>query len=143
MKKDAIALLSFFTCLCLLVFASWGGGDGENKNRSEEDNDIPNYLCFTANNSCSISLGLGDGVIIDDPNHNFRPPILEYSFDGKKWNTFIACTTWISLQKGDKVYIRGDNNTISFSDEWYSFKINDSCKVSGNIMSLLDKSLRL
>ena len=28
MKKDSIAFLSFFTCLCLMVFASCGGGGG-------------------------------------------------------------------------------------------------------------------
>ena len=137
MKNFSIA--GFIVLACFFIFISCGGGGGGNEG-SNVNGDIPNYLCFTASNgACSIWLDLGQDVIFD-PYHDYKPPILEYSYDGKKWNNGSN----IYLEKtGDKAYLRGNNNTISFSDEWYSFRITGSCKVSGNIMSLLDKSLKL
>lgn len=145
MKKYTIAFLSFLTCLCLLVLAGCGAGGGGSDNGSDDNGDIPNYLCFTANdNNCQLTMH----VNISSYPHTCNPPILEYSTDGKKWKSFnmnpLETFDGLLLEKaGDKVYFRGDNSTFSFNDEWYFFQTTGSFKVSGNIMSLVDKSLKL
>ena len=144
MKRYTIAVLTIFTSLCLLVFAGCGGGGGENENGNggEDNSDVPNYLCFTANTAnCQLSMYVEKNSY---PYDEFTPPQLEYSTDGKKWKIFIPTETWICLEKsGDKVYFRGNNTTFSSDDEYYRYVTNGSFMVSGNIMSLLDKSLKL
>lgn len=125
------------------MFISCGGGDGGGGESGSDDGDIPNYLCFTANeNNCRLSMI----VSVSSYPHDFNPPVIEYSTDGNKWTVFstIEPFTVISFQNaGEKVYFRGNNTTFSSSDEKYSFMTQDgSFKVSGNIMSLLDKSLK-
>lgn len=126
------------------MFISCGGGDGGGGESGSDDGDIPNYLCFTANTAnCQLSMK----VTVSSYPHIYNPPVLEYSTDGKNWKSFNSESytfEWPNFEKaGDKVYFRGDNSTFSFDDEYYSFMTYGSFKVSGNIMSLLDKSLKL
>lgn len=144
MKRYTIAFLSFLTCLCLLVFSGCGGGGGGGSESGSDDGNIPNYLCFTANTAnCQLSMK----VTVSSYPHIYNPPVLEFSTDGKNWKSFNSESNtfeWLNFEKaGDKVYLRGDNPTFSFDDEYYSFMTYGSFKVSGNIMSLLDKSLKL
>lgn len=139
--KKPIFITSLLLIL-LMLFSCGGGGGGESG--SDENIDIPNYLCFTANeNNCQLTMQ----VNVSSYPHTCNPPILEYSTDGKKWKSFNSVSgeyEWPILERtGDKVYFRGDNSTFSFVDEKYSFKTFGSFKVSGNIMSLVDKSLKL
>ena len=106
--------------------ASAGGG-GE---------DTTDYLCFTAdeaNDTISLNkYGTPDAIS------------LEYSTDKRNWTEY----TWdgntgatITLTNvGDRVWWRGDNNTLAYNyDNYHQFTISLTTKASGNIMSLLDK----
>ena len=75
-------------------------------------------------------------------------PELEYSFDKISWT---ACTwtnnytmTPVSIASKGKVWIRGNNTTFPQAPNRYpfSFTSNGLHKVSGNIMSLLDKTCK-
>ena len=103
------------------------GGGGE---------DTTDYLCFTAdeaNDTISLNkYGTPDAIS------------LEYSTDKRNWTEY----TWdgntgatITLTNvGDRVWWRGDNNTLAYNyDNYHQFTISLTTKASGNIMSLLDK----
>ena len=61
---------------------------------------VPDYLCFTANQSNS-TVGIS--------NNGSNNPNVEYSTDGRTWST-MANNTPITLSNvGDKMYVRGDN----------------------------------
>lgn len=122
MKKFTIILIFF-------LFSFFSCGDDE----SRENNAKKPWLCFSANKAYStISIKIIGNTTI---------PTLEYSFEGKEWNTFIPGHTTITLKKvGDTVYFRGDNNSFSFdSNNYINFTMTGSVAASGNIMSLLDK----
>lgn len=99
------------------------------------------WLCFTAEeDGCTIRL---DKVGSTDPD----PVQLETSIDGgKTWTPY----SWsggpgaaINLNRGDKVYWRGDNAYLSNSySRYYKFYTSKKVSVSGNIMSLLDKDAK-
>ena len=105
----------------------------------QEWNDLPDttdYLCFTAdeaNDTISLNkYGTPDAIS------------LEYSTDKRNWTEY----TWdgntgatITLTNvGDRVWWRGDNNTLAYNyDNYHQFTISLTTKASGNIMSLLDK----
>lgn len=56
---------------------------------------------------------------------------LEYSMDTTTWNTFDA-TTNISLNNGDKVYVRGILSADNTSSNYTQFKMNGKIASSGN-----------
>ena len=98
--------------------------------------DTTDYLCFTgdeANDTISLNkYGTPDAIS------------LEYSTDKRNWTEY----TWsgntgatITLTNvGDRVWWRGDNNTLAYNyDNYHQFTISLTTKASGNIMSLLDK----
>lgn len=86
---------------------------------------LPNYLRFTAREASTITRNSG------------YTSSLEYSVDGKVWNTFDSSTT-ISLSVGETVYFKGSNQTLASSDSNYTqFVMTGSIEASGNIMSLL------
>jgi hypothetical protein len=88
-----------------------------------EDADMP-YVTFTAEEDNS-SIGL---------NKLSTKQTLEYSTDTTTWNTFDT-TTNISLNNGDKVYIRGvlsDDNINTYS----RFKMSGKIAASGNCNAL-------
>jgi len=98
---------------------------------AEVDVDVPytdNYLCFTASYSpATIRLNAGT-----NPGPN-----VEYSFDKVTWTTWDYSA--ITLNYGDKVYMRG-NNPEGFSKtangRSYFIINNGAVDVSGNIMTL-------
>ena len=56
---------------------------------------------------------------------------LEYSTDTTTWNTFDT-TTNISLNNGDKVYVRGILSASNSSSNYTQFKMNGKIAASGN-----------
>lgn len=110
-------------------------------NQQEPPMDYP-YLCFTANESNTtismVSYGTYDTL-----------PQLEFSFDGINWNNFIIDSTIVTLQNpGQKAYFRGNNESLGYGTGqsatcYVYFTMTGSAAVSGNVMSLLDKSCQL
>ena len=65
---------------------------------------------------------------------------IQYSTDKQNWTSVTPTTTgsFITLNKGDRVYIKGNNTYYATSTSNYcKFYTGGSCKVYGNIMSLL------
>lgn len=131
-----------------------GGNNGGNKGDIEVNSVVPDvieneeelYLCFTANTAGStVSTSVFFGTL-------GRIPSLEWSYDGENWNPFIIGDTIVVLEnKKDKVYLRGDNNYFSgygfnehdiYDCTIINFSLTGSIAASGNIMSLVDKSLQ-
>ena len=103
------------------------GGGGE---------DTTDYLCFTANEANST---------VRLNKYRTPDPIdLEYSLDKKTWTTYTwdgtAGETITLANAGDKVWLRGNNSIFSSSDSQYKFSLSKTLFVSGNIMSLVDKT---
>lgn len=72
-----------------------------------------------------------------------NPPILEYTFDTKNWNN-LNLNQAIIVPVNGKIYVRGDNNALAESINIYThITSTQDIKVSGNIMSLLDKTCEL
>ena len=94
---------------------------------------VPDYLCFTAEESNSTV-----AMYVNEPPT--KGQAFEFSTDGSSWSVFTPGTTTITLAKvGDKVYFRGNNITVSESKYiYYSFVMSGKIAASGNIMSLLD-----
>lgn len=90
-------------------------------------NRIKNYLRFEALENSTISF-------LSETNPN-----IEYSFDDKEWINWDY--NEIDLDKGQTVYMRGDNpNGFSISHSNYNiFIMTGKIKAYGNIMSLLYK----
>ena len=82
-----------------------------------------NYLCFTANQANS-TVGLSSGT-----------PNIEISTDGSTWSTWDLSTITLS-NIGDKVYMRGTNNTLNGT----KFALTGSIAGSGDLMTLLGYS---
>ena len=94
---------------------------------------VPDYLCFTAEESNSTV-----AMYVNEPPT--KGQAFEFSTDGSSWSVFTPGTTTITLAKvGDKVYFRGNNITVSESNYiYYNFVMSGKIAASGNIMSLLD-----
>ena len=96
---------------------------------------VPDYLCFTAEESNStVSMSVNGTPT--------KGQAFEFSTDGLSWSVFTPGTTTITLANvGDKVYFRGDNTTVGESNSiYYTFVMSGKIAASGNIMSLLDKT---
>ena len=95
-------------------------------------------LCFTAEEA--------DATIQMVKVGGSAPSVsLEYSTDGKNWQSFEVGTTTITLSKvGNKAWIRagagGNTNfgSLAFASQYNKFVLSKSIAASGNIMSLLD-----
>lgn len=95
------------------------------------------YLCFTAEQANSTVGTTIKGTV--------SPlPVLEYSTDGTNWSNFALGNggTVVTLANvGDKMYLRGNNNSFSTSSSNYiKFVMTGKIAASGNVMSLLDES---
>ena len=86
-----------------------------------------NYVTFTAQQDNS-SIGL----IKLSTNQT-----LEYSTDTVTWNTLNTATN-ISLNIGDKVYVRGKLNADNTTSNYTQFKMSGKIAASGNTNSLWD-----
>ena len=97
--------------------------------------EIPDYLCFTAQEANST-------VAMSVKGTPTKGQAFETSTDGVNWSVFTPGTTTITLSNvGEKVYFRGDNITVGESSSiWYRFVLSGKIAASGNIMSLLDKT---
>ena len=95
----------------------------------------PDYLCFTAEKA-------GSTVAMAVHGTPTKGQAFETSTDGTNWSVFTPGTTTITLANtGDKVYLRGNNTTVSESVSiYYKFVMSGKIAASGNIMSLLDKT---
>ena len=86
-----------------------------------------NYVIFTAQQDNS-SIGL---------NRLSTNQTLEYSTDAVTWNTFNTKTN-ISLNTGDKVYVRGKLSANNTTSNYTQFKMSGKIAASGNTNSLWD-----
>ena len=100
---------------------------------NEAPTELPDYLCFTAEQA-------GSTVAMKVNGTPTKGQAFETSTDGINWSLFTPGTTTITLANaGDKVYFRGDNTTVSESSYmYYQFVMSGKIAASGNIMSLLD-----
>ena len=100
---------------------------------NEAPAELPDYLCFTAEQARST-------VTMKAKGTPTKGQAFEYSTDGTNWSVFTPRTTRITLANaGDKVYFRGNNTTFSESSSiYYQFVMSGKIAASGNIMSLLD-----
>lgn len=114
------------------------------------EREIPDYFCITALASNSgVALNKYSTVTGDTSS---LVAVLEYSTDGETWTNYTwtgdAGQTITLANVGDKVYFRGNNATFSTSYDnsiYYRFDpVGQSAAlaVSGNIMSLLDKTMQ-
>ena len=112
-----------------------GSGSYVFRHYGEETVEIPDYLCFTAEEA-------GSTVAMAVNGTPTKGQAFEYSTNGTNWSEFIPGTTTITLSNvGDKVYFRGDNTTVSETNvNYYKFVMSGKIAASGNIMSLLDKT---
>ena len=85
----------------------------------------PNYVTFTAEEDNSLI-----GLEMLSPYQT-----LEYSTNTTTWNKFDT-TTNISLNNGDKVYVRGILSTDNGDDDWTQFKMSGKIAASGNCNAL-------
>lgn len=95
------------------------------------------YLCFTAQEPGStVSMqAVGSAPSVS----------LEYSVDdGSTWSPFVVGSTTVTLANvGYFVYLRGDNTQFATSSSNYNkFVMTGKIAASGNIMSLLDKTMQ-
>ena len=112
-----------------------GSGSYVFRHYGEKTVEIPDYLCFTAEQA-------GSTVAMAVTGTPTKGQAFEYSTDGTNWSVFTPGTTTITLANvGNKVYFRGDNITVSQSTSIrYRFVMSGKIAASGNIMSLLDKT---
>ncbi len=144
MKRYYFIFLLFF----VLALAGCGGGGGS----SSDDNggggnggnvvvqDIP--LCFTSSGSTVVSIRI-NGTLDNIP-------ALEYSKNGLNWSPIAlvndSTVEVTALSDGEKVYLRAQNTNNLFSVNFanyiqFVFTGSGTIEASGNIMSLLDKTL--
>lgn len=86
-----------------------------------EKEELPPYVTFTAEENNS-SIGLAKLS---------TKQTMEYSTDTITWNTFDT-TTNISLNNGDKVYVRGILNADNTSSNYTKFTMSGKIAASGN-----------
>ncbi len=103
-----------------------------------EPGEIPNYLCFTAEQANS-TVGM--------TAYGSAPSVsLEYSTNGTSWAPFVVGETTITLQSvGDKAYLRCGNDTGNTSfggsiGNYHTFDTSGRIAASGNINSLLSRN---
>lgn len=91
------------------------------------------YLCLTAESAMSA-------VSMKSELSDWTLPEVQYSFDQQTWYDFkIDHDTIDLIQKGDKVYFRGNSGKFSFGTTRYvQFTMRGSIAASGNVMSLID-----
>lgn len=71
------------------------------------------------------------------------PPSLFYKINNGSWNNYTYGST-ISLNKNDKCYWKGNNDTFSTDETYYIYFSSTGMVASnGNIMSLLDETCQL
>lgn len=102
-----------------------------------DEEQIPDYLCFTAvNETASLSFGKECGDIETSANEDVK---LEYSFTGaaNDWTPYVNHTKIVLNSAHPRVYFKGDNGTITGIDGNYSFFITDEVEASGNVMSIV------
>lgn len=93
------------------------GGGGEQT--------IPDYMCLTA---------LAASTVTVTGSYAYS---LEYSLDGRSWNTFDANVT-VTLAEGESAFFRGNNTRLASDTSTVTkFVMAGSLAGSGNIMSLL------
>jgi len=117
------------------VATSGSYNDLTNKPEIPEAEDLTEYLCIeTATGASTGGFGIN---VVGSVNAS-----LEYSYDKETWatltfNTVISGTNIL----GTKIYIRGDNSTLSTDlSNYLNFFANDvTVRASGNMMSLLSK----
>ena len=114
----------------------------------EKQPTIKDYFCFTALEKSAITWSTvttpsSDGTTSPTYDEEIH---LQYSKDGKTWTDWNNAreSRRVSINKGSKLYVKGVNNTLSYSsNKYFLFSNNDdfwnlgSMKVSGNIMSLI------
>lgn len=66
---------------------------------------------------------------------------IEYSKNGSRWSAYTIGDVITLANTGDYVKFRGDNEHFSDADGSYRFEITGSVTLSGNIMSLVDKTM--
>lgn len=105
---------------------------------------LPNYLCLEA-------LENGYAVLLSPNGYysSFGAPNLEYSLNKTTWNVLVK-DQQVNLQAGQKIYFRGENpngwsygrgeadtgGTLYWNALWFSGNYN----ISGNVMTLIDKT---
>lgn len=94
------------------------------------------WLCFTAQETNSTVEMAVNGTLT-------KNQAFEASTDGVAWTEFVPGTTVVTLANvGDKVFFRGDNETVSEDGKNYlTFTMTGVVDASGNVMSLLSKEL--
>ena len=111
--------------------------DGEGYIMSEalgewiEAGEVPDYLCFTAEQANSTFKFVNNGT---------SNPDVEYSTNGFAFSPLAADTVITLSNVGDKVYLRGDNpNGFSVGDGNHTtFVMTGKIAASGSVMSLID-----
>jgi len=93
----------------------------------------PDYLCFTAEEDNSTILLYNGGG---------NTPNVEYSFDKVNWTTWDYSAITLA-NRGDKVYMRGDNPSgiCHDSNAYSNFNMTGKIAASGNINSLIAKDV--
>ena len=155
MKNRSMVFILIALCMALVFTACNNGsfdtaknyrGGGNGSGAEEFDDTTP--LCFTAyDKGVEVSLIKA----LPDNGEPIQVPIIEFSTDGENWVTYDYLDPnkpKIQLKnKGDKVYFRGDNETFNKAnaggpDTILSFSFSGNVAASGNIMSLLDKTMK-
>ena len=131
----------FLLVIFVLAFAGCGDGSGSHRKGGGGTGDTAG-LCFTSSRSTVVS------IIIKGTLDNI--PALDYSKDGLNWSPIAlvndSTVEVTALSEGEKVYLRARNTNNSFSKDLFNyihfiFTGDGSIAASGNIMSLLDKTL--
>jgi len=117
------------------VATSGSFNDLSDKPEIPEAEDLTDYLCIeTATGASTGGFGINT---VGSVNAS-----LEYSYDKETWATLTFNTTISGTNiLGTRIYIRGDNNTLStdLSNYLNFFATNVTVRASGNMMSLLSK----
>ena len=107
---------------------------------------LPDYLCFEAIEAGTIIFAAPNGIHTEWGEAN-----VEYSFDKSTWNILHINDT-PAVAQNQKVYFRGNNlNGFSYGlgstdsgpstdRQYYQLSLSGRFNVSGNIMSLIDKT---
>ena len=143
----------FIFLLVIFTLAIFGCGDGSSSHRKGGNGgggnnavvyDDTTPLCFNSSGSTSVSIKI-NGTL------GGNIPALEYSKDGQNWTPIVLengeTVEVTALSDGEKVYLRAQNTNNSFSEDVFNFiqfiftGDGSTIAASGNIMSLLDKTL--
>ena len=137
------------------MFAGCGDGSGSSSNSGNGGNggnngngnnavvyDDTTALCFNSSGSNTVSIKI-EGTLGTIPE-------LEFSKDGQNWTPIVlvdgGTVEVTALSNREKVYLRAQNTNNSFSESVFKyiqfvFTGDGTIAASGNIMSLLDKTL--